>query len=90
MNSVANLSEHERASQAWQDPKAKKAWLGAAIILAKTPEVSIRRPVCGQSNLVVTDARAGDIVERHVSCPVCKNRSAMRMSLALGDRPSSG
>ena len=58
----------------------KETWIQAAIKLGNDPNEQFPCPECGGANLDVKDVEVGDIVERHLICPICGKYNAMRMS----------
>lgn len=55
-------------------------WLEAGKALAADPGASIPCPSCGKNNLEVKDSRAGNIVERWISCPSCRAFNTIRLN----------
>jgi hypothetical protein len=51
--------------------ESSRRWLDAGITLAKNPSAQVLCPQCEAARLTVTDAFAGDCIERWMRCPAC-------------------
>ena len=62
-------------------------WIEAGKLIAENPAALVACPVCGSSNLSVTDHRravASPELERELCCPSCGARNFLRLIRPIG------
>jgi hypothetical protein len=69
--------------------ESSRKWHDAAITLAKNPSAQVLCPQCEAARLTVTDALAGDSMERWMRCPSCAACNTLLKRNAQGSEAAS-
>jgi hypothetical protein len=69
--------------------ESSRKWLDASITLAKSPSAQVLCPQCEAARLTVTDAFAGDVMERWMQCPSCGACNTLLKREAQGNQAAT-